>query len=95
MQGMAGEQMLIVRQAIKEQHKIKIDYTRDGGQTSNRIVYPLGLFYWGKVWTLVGWCELRNTFRHFRLDRMQHIEKLNKAFEIIEGRTLQDFMSIE
>ena len=95
MKGMAGEQMLIVRQAIKEQHKIQIDYTRDDGQTSNRIVHPLGLFYWGKVWTLVGWCELRDAFRHFRLDRIQHIEKLNRTFENIEGRTLQDFMSIE
>ena len=95
MEGMAAEQMLIVRQAIKEQHKIQIDYTRDDGQASNRVVHPLGLFYWGKVWTLVGWCELRDAFRHFRLDRMQHIEKLNKTFEIIEGRTLQDYLSIE
>lgn len=95
MEGMAGEQLLAVRQAIKEQNKILIDYTREDGQHSNRTVHPLGLFYWGRVWTLVGWCELRDAFRHFRLDRMSTIEKLNDKFELIAGRTLQDFLSNE
>ena len=95
MEGMASEQMLIVRQAIKKQHKLHIDYAREDGQVSNRIVQPLGLFYWGKTWTLVGWCELRGAFRHFRLDRMQHINKLEQSFELIEGRTLQDYLNIE
>lgn len=95
MEGMAGEQLLIVRQAIRQQNKIQIDYTRKDGQHSDRIVHPLGLFYWGKVWTLVGWCELRDAFRHFRLDRMQHVEILNQPFEFIAGRTLQDYLSIE
>ena len=95
MEGMAGEQLLIVRQAIKERYKIQFDYQREDGQPSKRIVQPFGLFYWGKVWTLVGWCELRDSFRHFRLDRMQHLEKLDQTFELIAGRTLQDFLHIE
>lgn len=95
MEGMAGEQMLIVRQAIKYRHKIRIAYTREDGQCSTRVVHPLGLFYWGKVWTLVGWCELRDNFRHFRLDRMQSIDELEQTFELIEGRTLQDYLSQE
>ena len=95
MEGMAGEQLLIVRMAIKQQHKIQFDYTREDGQDSNRVVQPLGLFYWGKVWTLVGWCELRDSFRHFRLDRIREITKLDQDFELVEGRTLQDFLSRE
>lgn len=95
MEGMAGDQMLIVRQAIKAQNKIRIDYTREDGQDSKRIVQPLGLVYWGRVWTLIGWCELRDAFRHFRLDRMQCVEQLNQSFELIAGRTLQDYLSIE
>lgn len=95
MEGMAGEEMLIVRQAIKEQNKIHIDYIREDGLNSSRIIHPLGLFYWGKVWTLVGWCELRDAFRHFRLDRIQHIEKLAQRYELTEGRTLQDYLGEE
>ncbi len=95
MEGMAGEQLLVVRMAIKHQHKIQIDYTRDDGQASNRIVQPLAVFYWGKVWTLVGWCELRDSFRHFRLDRIRAIEHLDQNFELVSGRTLQDFLRKE
>lgn len=51
MEGQAGEQLTVVRQAIKEQRKINFNYIREDGQTSIRTVHPLGLFYWGKVWT--------------------------------------------
>lgn len=91
--GMAGEQLLIVRQSIRELDKIRIDYTREDGQASQRVVHPLGLFYWGRVWTLVAWCELRDGFRHFRLDRMSKIERLAHKFELTEGRSLQDYLS--
>jgi predicted DNA-binding transcriptional regulator YafY len=30
----------------------------------------LGLWFWGKVWTLIAWCELRQDFRMFRIDRI-------------------------
>ena len=95
MEGMVSEQLRVVREAIRQQNKIRLDYTREDGQASRRIVHPLGLFYWGKVWTLVGWCELRDSFRHFRLDRMASVNKLNHKFDILEGRSLQDFLSSE
>lgn len=95
MEGQAGEQLSIIRQAIKEQHKIDFNYSREDGQQSTRRVHPLGLFYWGKVWTLVGWCELRDTFRHFRLDRMSHCKQNDHSYELIAGRTLQDYLKLE
>ena len=36
-------------------------------------VRPLGLWFWGKVWTLIAWCELRGDFRAFRIDRIAAI----------------------
>ena len=65
------------------------------GQHSSRNIHPLGLFYWGKVWTLVAWCELRDAFRHFRLDRIQRLSVLPQHFESRPGQTLQDFLSTE
>ena len=95
MEGQAGEQLMIVRRAIKNQNKICFSYQREDGEQSTRTVHPLGLFYWGKVWTLVAWCELRDAFRHFRLDRMHSVELCNENFKIIDGRTLQDYLSAE
>ncbi len=95
MEGQAGEQLIIVRHAIKHQHKIIFSYKRKDGEGSHRIVHPLGLFYWGKVWTLVAWCELRDAFRNFRLDRMAAIEEHQEKFEAVEGCRLEDFLSKE
>lgn len=82
----------LIRPAIKSQHKIEFDYQREDGQHSHRIVHPVGLFYWGKVWTQVAWCELRNEFRHFRLDRIYSALVLEQHYQSEPGRTLQDFL---
>ena len=47
---------------------------------SSRTVWPLGLVFWGPTWTLGAWCELRQDFRTFRLDRMQNLQVLDATF---------------
>ena len=88
-----SDELEVLRAAIKQQHKVRFDYQREDNAKSNRTVHPLGLFYWGKVWTLVAWCELRDSFRHFRLDRMSNIASLEDRYESVAGRTLQDFLA--
>lgn len=82
-----------LRNAIFQKQKIQIFYTDEEEKRSNRILRPLGLFFWGSVWTLVGWCELRKDFRNFRIDRILQLKKLDTVFEIEEGRSLQDYLS--
>jgi predicted DNA-binding transcriptional regulator YafY len=91
--GMVAEEFEALRGAIKQQRKVHFDYQREDGGKSTRTVHPLGLFYWGKVWTLVAWCELRDGFRHFRLDRMSRVAKLEAHYTLLQGRTLQDFLA--
>jgi predicted DNA-binding transcriptional regulator YafY len=88
-----AQALAVLRRAIQQQRKVHCDYQREDGGRSTRTVYPLGLFYWGKVWTLVAWCELRDGFRHFRLDRMSDITPLEEGYESMPGRTLQDFLA--
>lgn len=88
-----AEYLALFREAIKNQRKVKYHYVRQDGSHSNRTVHPLGLFYWGKVWTLIAWCELRDEFRHFRLDRMDKVKLLDTYFQSIPGRTLADFLA--
>jgi predicted DNA-binding transcriptional regulator YafY len=88
-----AEELEVLRTAIKQQAKVRFAYQREDGEKSVRTAHPLGLFYWGKVWTLVAWCELRDAFRHFRLDRMRDIAKMRETYELLEGRTLQDYLS--
>lgn len=81
-----------LRQAIGEARVLRFDYAREDGERSNRCCHPLGLYFWGKVWTLVGWCELRDDFRTFRPDRMSSVTLEDRTFRPQPGRTLNDFL---
>ena len=80
----------VIRRAIEESRYVEFDYAREDGEASRRGVQPLGLYFWGNVWTLAAWCELRQDFRNFRLDRMSGIA-CGAVFEPVAGRTLEDF----
>lgn len=71
--------------------RLSIEYRDGKGDASSRVVRPLGLWFWGKVWTLVGWCELRNDFRMFRLDRIAEVEEVGDRFRAEPGKMLKDF----
>ena len=59
-----------LERSVETRDVLSIDYRDEAGRTSRRDVRPLGLWFWGKVWTLVAWCELRGDFRTFRIDRI-------------------------
>jgi len=60
-----------LRAAMRDRNKVSIAYRKpDSEDASTRTIEPLGLFYWGRTWTLGAWCELRQGFRTFRLDRI-------------------------
>jgi len=84
--------MAEVRYAIDNRDKICFSYTRLDGESAQRIVWPLGLFFWGGAWTLGAWCELRDGFRNFRLDRISQFQCTGSKYERLAGRTLDDFI---
>lgn len=81
-----------LRRAIGETRVIRFDYTREDGECSSRCCRPLGLYFWGKVWTLVAWCELRDDFRTFRPDRMAGRVLEDRTFRSAPGQHLADFL---
>jgi predicted DNA-binding transcriptional regulator YafY len=78
--------------AAQERRVILIAYSREDAQQSIRRLHPLALYFWGGTWTLAAWCELRNDFRSFRVDRMEHLESLPEVFTHKSGQTLADFL---
>ncbi|GGM06732.1 DNA-binding transcriptional regulator [Pseudooceanicola nanhaiensis] len=51
--------------------RLTLAYVDEQDRATERPVRPLALFFWGKVWTLLAWCELREDFRTFRIDRIR------------------------
>lgn len=87
-----GERIDQIRFAIAGQRKLQIAYQDESAKLSDRTLRPLGLHFWGRCWTLASWCEMRNDFRNFRLDRIQSLTALDTTFQDEPGRTLADFL---
>jgi predicted DNA-binding transcriptional regulator YafY len=81
-----------LRRAVRNQLKVHFRYTDVLRQKSERTVRPLSLAYFGPVWILAAWCELRDDFRTFRLDRMEDFEVTPERFRPERGKTLHDFL---
>jgi len=81
----------VMERAVEQRRALSLDYRDEVGQVTQRDVRPLGLWFWGKVWTLVAWCELRDDFRTFRLDRIVAMRDAGRGFKPERGKQLADF----
>lgn len=86
------ESLALFRDALKDKVKIDLCYSDEKSIKSKRIIRPLGLEYWGKIWTLTSWCELRDDFRVFRVDRVEECKLTGKKFKNENGKTYQDYL---
>jgi predicted DNA-binding transcriptional regulator YafY len=79
--------------AIEERRKAHFAYRDEAGGGTERTVRPLAMHFWGGVWTLAAWCELRVDFRTFRLDRTDAIALTEEKFSAEKGKTLDDYVA--
>ena len=86
------ERLEALRLAAEARHKLRIGYLDLKDVASQRTLRPLGCFFWGEVWTLAAWCETREGFRSFRVDRITALDVLPERFRDEPGRTLADLL---
>ena len=82
----------VIHQAISAQRVLALHYRDEAGQLTWREVQPLGLFFWGEHWLLAAWCERRDDYRCFRLDRCLNIVQTERRFSESADRSLADFL---
>lgn len=75
-----GIDMKAVRRAIRDERKLRLGYLDAGNQPTQRVVRPIALVYYVEVAVLAAWCELRDDFRHFRVDRIASLKLLAECF---------------
>lgn len=83
-----------LRRAVRERRKVRLAYVDAHGAVSFRLVRPLGLSFYGTIWLLVAWCELRVDFRTFRPDRIRELEVTAERFVDEPGRTIEDYVAL-
>jgi predicted DNA-binding transcriptional regulator YafY len=79
-----------IEAAVEARRRLVMAYRDAEGEVTERAVRPLGLWFWGRVWTLVAWCELRQDFRMFRVDRIGAMTPAER-FPVERDRTLAAF----
>ena len=84
----------VIRQAIREERKLVIDYIDAAGDKSARVIMPIALIYDVEFHMIVAWCELRNAFRRFRSDRIQSCQITASSF-LGSGDTLRRRWQVE
>jgi predicted DNA-binding transcriptional regulator YafY len=80
------------REAIKGSLRMELSYRSLGSIRSSRFVRPLSLEHWGEIWTLTGWCELREDFRVFRIDGIEHSRTLERFIPTF-GKRIDDYLA--
>jgi predicted DNA-binding transcriptional regulator YafY len=74
-----------LRLAIREGRKLRLRYRSVAGEETERTVWPVILGYAETTRMLVAWCELRQSFRHFRTDRLIEVVTLDESIGLRHG----------
>ncbi len=72
---------IIVKEAIKNKNKIKIQYNSINSGITERIIHPAELFCYIDKWYVAAFCELRNEIRLFKLEDILSYKILTDIYE--------------
>lgn len=84
-----------VRMAIRLQVKIEIHYHDEKQQISTRRLWPFALGYFNDKILMAAWCELREDFRNFRLDRIQNLQLSEEQYPEFKRHLYQQWCQEE
>lgn len=82
-----------VRECIRRKNKVQFSYLDLQERTTQRTIWPLALVSFSPVWLLAGWCELRQSFRNFRLDRVSELVPLNDRYPNERDKNLHAYLA--
>ena len=69
-----------LRRAIRGERKLSIVYRSLSDVVTRRVIKPIAVAYYLESVLLAAWCEQRQAFRHFRVDRIEKLELLDERF---------------
>ncbi|WP_196258925.1 helix-turn-helix transcriptional regulator [Pelagibacterium limicola] len=64
----------LVREAMRREKALWIDYSDEKGSSSSREIWPVQLAFYENKQIVAAWCTLRKAFRHFRTERINAAE---------------------
>ena len=84
----------VVRQAIRNEQKLGIEYADEKGTRTERVIWPIAVAYYVQATLIGAWCELRQDYRHFRADRINTLAVLDEHYPSDNGRLMAEWLAL-
>jgi predicted DNA-binding transcriptional regulator YafY len=84
-----------IRSAIRTEQKIWIAYDDEAGARTERQIWPILLTFCARVRLLAAWCELRQSYRHFRTDRIAGFAEVGQRYPKRRRALIKEWREIE
>lgn len=77
--------------SLPSKRLVQIQYKKADGTNSERKLEPVGCYYHRNYWYLVAFCQLKNDYRTFKMNRISDLQVLDQKFET-EHLSLQAYI---
>lgn len=84
-----------IRLAIRNERKLSIRYGNTDGQATERVIWPFMIGFFEKVRVVSAWCEMREDFRSFRVDRITRLAVLDERYPRRRAAMLKEWRERE
>jgi len=91
----ADANVALIRQAIRAERKLDVAYKDRQSRSTTRTVWPFALGFFDRVQVLVAFCELRDSVRHFRTDRIGQLKVLDARYPRRRNDLLKEWRAAE
>lgn len=85
----------LIRAAIRDERKLAIAYRDKAGAATERTIWPLLIGFFERVLVVPAWCELRQGYRAFRVDRMVRLESTSAPFPRRRSALLKEWRELQ
>lgn len=92
-QALEGKILSELCEVVRIKERIEIKYVDVNSKESRRYVRPLGVTCFNSVWLFTAWCDSRDDFRNFRVDRIQSISRTGDKFNDKSGKSFKDYLN--
>lgn len=80
-----------IRLAIRNERKLEIVYRAGDGTESTRTIWPFMIGFFESIRVVAAWCELREDYRHFRIDRISSVIAHEERYPRRRAQMLKDW----
>jgi predicted DNA-binding transcriptional regulator YafY len=81
-----------LRHATRTEQVIELDYIDAEDQRTLRTVQPLAIVFFDRSLVVMAWCELRDDYRSFRIDRIHTMTVTDRSFRPRRVPMLREYL---